>query len=95
MRESLSNWRWLKWLVEALNEEYKFRYGHNKNHKSYEVVMSLPEPNIPDKGLTQFRLAMPDDCKSDFAIESYRKYYQKHKQHLASWTKRGKPGWYK
>lgn len=25
-RESLSNWKWLRNLVEALNQEYKFRF---------------------------------------------------------------------
>ena len=38
---------------------------------------------------------MPKECKSDDAVESYRKYYQTpEKQRIASWKKRGKPKWY-
>ena len=91
---SLSNWQWLWCLVQALNDEWKYRYEHIRNHKSIYIVNKLPEPNIADIGLTPFALAMPADCKSNNAVESYRKYYREHKQHLASWKKRGKPEWY-
>jgi hypothetical protein len=51
---------------------------------------------FPNVGLTPFALAMPKECKSDDAVESYRKYYQTlDKQRIASWKKRGKPTWYK
>lgn len=94
-RESLSNWRWLKTLLISLHEEWKFRYEHTKNHKSFLVSSNLSEPNIEDIGLTQFKLAMPDDCKENDSISAYRKYYIKYKQHLALWKKRDIPGWFK
>jgi hypothetical protein len=39
--ESLSNWKWLRSLAKALNQEYKFRFDKKINHKSYDLVQSL------------------------------------------------------
>jgi len=94
-RQSLSNWLWLKKLSFHLNEEYKYRYGHVRNHKSYDVIESLPTPNIPDVGLTPFAQAMPDYCKSDNAVDAYRKYYVLEKKNIVNWKKRNVPSWYK
>jgi thiamine phosphate synthase YjbQ (UPF0047 family) len=94
-RESLDNWLWLRDLTAHLNEEYKYRYGHTKNHKSYDMMMTLPLPNILSIGITKFRLAMPDDVRMEDPIESYRAYYKKYKSHIAKWKKRDVPEWYK
>ena len=94
-RQSLSNWLWLKKLSFHLNEEYKYRYGHVRNHKSYDVIESLPAPNIPDMGLTPFAQAMPDYCKSDDAVDAYRRYYILEKKDIVNWKKRNLPNWYK
>jgi len=102
MRASLENYMWTLDLVEAMHEEWKYRYNHppEKKHKSFEVAAYLrtyapTADKFPSTGLTPFALAMPDECKSDDPIESYRKYYQSEaKQKLASWKKRGKPDWY-
>ena len=83
-RASLSNWRYLKKLVIALHEEYRARYG-NKIHKSYEVAMSLPEPNFIDIGLTKFACAMPDEYITDDPVESYRRFYVNDKAKFAKW----------
>lgn len=102
MRASLDNYLWTLQLVDAMHEEWKFRYNHppEKMHKSYIVAKFLREyapsaDKFPHTGLTQFALAMPVECKSDDPIEAYRKYYQTaDKQKIASWKKRGKPDWY-
>lgn len=93
-RESLDNWCWLRDLTEAMNAEYRFRYGRDYNHKSYDKIMELPVPPIPSIGITKFRLAMPDDVKVEDPIESYRNYYVKYKSHIAQWKKRQTPEWY-
>jgi Pyrimidine dimer DNA glycosylase len=89
--ESVDNYNWLVALGLALCEEYTYRYG--KIHACEEVIRSVGEaPNgMPQVGLTQFALAMPDDVKSDDVIMSYREYYRVHKQHIAKWTKRFVP----
>lgn len=91
-RESLANWKYLKNLAKVLNTEYGFRYG--KSHKSWSVIQELPEPNIPDIGVTPFALAMPDQYKTSDPVQSYRNYYIGEKRHLASWKKRAQPEWW-
>ena len=93
-RESLSNWLWLKELARQLNIEYRYRYKNIYNHKSYDVIESLPIPNIDDVGLTAFPQAMPDYCKVEDAVDAYRLYYIREKSSIASWTKRNAPDWY-
>ena len=103
MRSSLENYMWTLDLVEAMHEEWKYRYDHpaEKMHKSYIVAKYLREmapsaDKFPNTGLTPFALAMPVECKSEDAVEAYRQYYQSpDKQRIASWKKRGKPDWYK
>jgi hypothetical protein len=93
-RESLDNWKWLRDLSEALNDEYMYRYEKFVLHKAFETIQTLPEPNIPNIGITPFRLAMPDDVKVEDPVESYRNYYNKYKTHIASWTNRIEPVWF-
>lgn len=103
VRSSLENYLWTIRLVEAMHDEWKYRYNHpvEKQHKSYIVAMYLKShAPLADKfsqtGLTRFALAMPDKYKRDDPIESYRNYYQsEEKQKIASWKNREKPRWYK
>jgi hypothetical protein len=94
--ESVDNWLWLKCFALALNEEYKYRYDKVVDHKSAIVIKNLPTPNLPSKGMTEFAKAMPDNIKiiSD-PVEAYRQYYMQEKRHIAKWTKREKPSWWK
>lgn len=92
--ESQSNWNWLRRLGLALNEEFKYRYDNDDDHKSATVIRELPTPPLPEQGLTRPALAMPDSCKRESPIEAYRTYYRQEKDHLAEWTKREPPEWY-
>ena len=60
VRTSLANYRWLYDLTFYLNLEYRRRFNHSYSHKSFNMIDSAPEPNIPNKGLTTFVQAMPD-----------------------------------
>jgi len=93
VRESLSNWKFLRSLAKALNDEYKFRFNHTENHKSWDVIASLTEPpELEDKGLTPFAQAMPEQYRVvGDPVEAYRRYYIGAKFHLAQWTKRRVP----
>jgi hypothetical protein len=105
-RECIENYDWLCKFSLELIEEYKYRY--EKIHKSQAVIewAIKNRPNLPIKGkFTKFALAMPDDCKVDDPIVSYRNYYRMYKQYwekkdkktgevkqiLHTWTKRDKP----
>ena len=92
-RESLSNYNWLVRLTRLLNYEYRYRYDKDINHKSYDLVKTLPTPKIPDIGLTAFAQAMPDQYKNENVVKAYRDYYINEKSSFLTWTKRKKPKW--
>lgn len=92
--ESLSNWKWLKMLVFALNQEYQFRFEPLKDHKSFCVVQELALPLIEDLGITERPQAMPDKYQvPGDPISAYRHYYKIEKLHLLTYTKREVPVW--
>jgi hypothetical protein len=91
VQESLDNYLWLVRLTTELNKEWQFRYGHMRNHKSYDVMMTLPVPKLPKKGLTRFAQAMPDYCKDFNAVDAYRTYYILEKSSMLKYTKRETP----
>ena len=94
VRDSMQNYYWLYKMTEALNDEYKFRFNHTVNHKSFDVIKSLPVPNLPNINMTKFARAMPDECKiTDNIVKSYRNYYNMEKQNIMKWTNRNIPKW--
>lgn len=92
--KSLSNWILLRQLAEELNQEFRYRFNHLKNHKSYDVITRIPLPPIHDLGLTEIPQVMPDEYKQDNPVLAYRHYFTACKSHLAKWTKRGAPYWF-
>jgi len=92
-RTSLDNYEWLYVYSLALGEEYTYRYG--KTHKSLsEVILKLPDIELPRTGLTPFATAMPDELKGDNVVEAYRRFYHKDKATFAEWKYRDKPYWW-
>lgn len=94
-RECLENYIWLADLCLELCKEYTYRY--EKRHKSQDVVewCIINKPNLIENGdITEFALAMPDECKIGNSVESYREYYIKHKQSISSWKHRETPYWF-
>lgn len=94
-RSSSENYKWLYDLFYELCEEYTYRYKktHLCSTKFRDILAFVPK-NIPIGPMTPFALAMPDECKTENAIESYRNYYKTHKRHLCTWSKRDVPEWY-
>ena len=92
--ESYANWQWLVKHSRALCREYTDRYG--KVHKSQTVTEWAENLDIrlPTIGQTPFRLAMPDEYKTNNPVESYRKYYAGAKAHFAKWKTGNVPGWW-
>ncbi len=94
-RECLENYIWLCDLGMALAREYTHRY--NKRHKSQAIVEWCYDnlPNIPELGdITPFAKAMPDECKVDDVVESYRRYYIMEKKDFCKWKNRDIPKWF-
>ena len=107
VRRSLANWRWLRSLAFALGKEFDWRYRRKRQHKSLDVIETLPEPNIPDLGMTPFHLAMPKRFYREDPVEAYRLYYKVIKRQYKvrskygsarlvnhTWQRRGKPHWW-
>jgi hypothetical protein len=97
--KNFDNFAWLVAYTHALHDEYQYRYG--KEHLSYKTLKlnHIITQDVIAYGnkLSIINLSpacvMPDKCKLDSVIESYRNYYQMHKSHLFSWTKRKIPPW--
>jgi len=95
-RKSKQNFQWLMNLLDKLHDEWIYRYNHPKDkiHASYyKFVDGYIEPDLPDIGMTDFVLDMPDKYKCECAVKSYRDYYIGDKQHLLKYTKREIPDW--
>ena len=92
--ESQANAEWLATLAWHLNNEWRARYDHNHNHKSWEVIRSM-EDNIgklPSKRRTPFVQAMPEEFKQPDPVEAYRTYY--HSKPFAKWRYTSEPYWW-
>ena len=100
--KSAYNYIWLYKHMMALNDEYKLRYNHTKDHMCIQKLGQLlktPPYNAPIniKG-TDATPAMPDHCKiPNDVVGSYRKYYILEKRRFAKWEKPNAvmPDWYK
>jgi hypothetical protein len=94
--ESLANWKWLRRLALALNDEYRYRFGNKGDHSSAVVARKLPPPPIENIGLTEFAQAMPEKYRvRGDPVAAYRKFYIGEKSRFAKWTRRRVPGWYR
>ena len=101
--ESYDNFEWLLIHSLALCDEKTIRYPSRPRLYIENFLLWIGKQTIslPTKGLTKFALAMPEACKVDDEIQSYRNYYIKHKKFDVSgkvmnkWTNRGCPWWYK
>ena len=90
-RTSEQNYLWLVELAHYVNEEYKYRYGHTSNHKSFDVICELPVPKLPKSGWTEPPRCMPDEFKVDSVVQSYRNYYKGAKAAIATYKNRNVP----
>ena len=93
-----SHLNWLNQHALALTQEYNYRY--NKPHKSSDVLHYIQNDimkyiftnQTPD----DFAMCMPDFCKTNTAIMSYRNYYRYKRYNMKimmSWTNRLPPEW--
>ncbi len=94
VEDSYDNFCWLKNLTLALNDEYRFRFERQNDHKSISVLSEIDQYDFEPRGLTEFAQAMPDCYKvQGSAVDAYRKFYLGEKMHFARWTKRNVPHW--
>ena len=100
VRKSRENFFWLFVYSLTLCNEYSIRY--NKTHKSREIIYLCYDlfsknkqeiPFIHDKQ-TPFVQAMPEEYKTEDAVQAYRTYYIKDKSRFAKWKLNNVPEWY-
>jgi len=95
VEKSRSNYLWLKELTHYLNEEFKTRYKKSSNHLSFDKMQTLEFPSfLPDLGLTEHPKCMPEHCKKENVVDSYRTYYILDKNEIAQWKYSAIPYWY-
>ena len=93
VRENAHNYVWLFRLFGALMDEYTYRYGKKHACEHLASTLSYRPKNIPKGSLTEPPCCMPDDCKVDSTIDSYRNYYKTYKSHMFLWKNRPQPVW--
>ena len=94
VERSFDNFSWLRNLAFALNNEYRFRFEKEVDHKSISVLHELSIHDYEKRGLTEFAQAMPEKYKvPENPIKAYRQYYLGEKMAFAKWTKRSIPYW--
>ena len=78
----------------GLCSEYTRRY--DKVHKSQKVIewCNANRPELPTGSLTEHPKCMPDHCKTESVVESYRQYYVIEKSYFAQWKDGNIPEWY-
>lgn len=83
-------------LMEELNTECQFRYGHSRTHETLRKVREWPFPSLPDAGFVEPPKCVHDDFKQiPDTVEAYRAYYNRDKAPFAYWTNRQPPSWFK
>ncbi len=94
VRASTENYQWLIDHAMGLCAEYTRRY--DKTHKSQRVIEWCNEnrPELPIGILTEQPKCMPDHCKTESVVESYRQYYIIEKSYFAQWKDGNVPKWY-
>lgn len=95
VEESADNFSWLVQLAHALNREFRWRYGRNRDHASIHVLREIEYVRLPSRGLTPFVQVMPEQYRvPGDAVSAYRAYYIGEKAEFATWKKRAMPAWF-
>lgn len=93
--ENGANWDLLVDLTKELNEEYRFRFNHKNNHKSYDVIMNLTKPHYNNEIFTGMFNSVTDEVRRTNitdTIKYYRQYYKDKTNTMnMKWTKREIP----
>lgn len=95
VRLNEENYTWTCNLLYWLLKEYTYRYSKTyKVAEMYEKFRINPK-NIKDGFFTYPVLAMPEHYKQSDPVQAYRDYYMGEKRHIAKWTNREVPFWWR
>lgn len=95
--ENERHWDFLISLVAELNIEYKRRFNHIENHKSFDVILRLEKPKYLSNFPIKEYVVVTDRVEKlplEKTIQAYRKYYrQKFFEFPMRWSNIEKPDW--
>lgn len=93
-RQTDANYHWLYQLFDGCLREYTARYGKaHSAERLKEFLLSAPK-NIQPGTLTPFAQAMPNEYKTENAVEAYRSFYVGAKARFAKWKNTEAPTWF-
>jgi hypothetical protein len=95
-RSSMENYLWLCELGIAYCEEYRHRYGYEKEHSCEKHLRWLytNPPDVEYNGFWEPPQCMPEEYKvEDDAVQAYRNYYIGEKLGFIRYTNRDAPYW--
>ena len=76
IEKSFDNFTWLKDLALALNNEYRFRFEKEVDHKSISILHETSSYEDESLGLTEFAKAMPEKYSvAGDPTAAYRQFY--------------------
>lgn len=94
-RQSIANYNWLVDMMDSLCKTYTRCF--NKVHKCEAIGLLRKLKTVPNNlKIGEFTMptpAMPEYCKVDDVVQSYRNYYLNEKSRMFSWTNREIPNW--
>lgn len=86
--QSILEWLHLQFHSHSLPSKNLFSTKYK-----FKKEQSLARVNVPD-GCSYIPLCMPEECKGNDPVVSYRMYYKKEKVRFAKWTNRPIPPWF-
>lgn len=93
--QNINNWLWT--VNHGIALCFEFRYRFDKKHFTEDFILWCQKnsPKLSIEKLSPFAQAMPEQYRCEDAVKAYRNYYIHEKSHLAKWTKREVPNWFK
>jgi hypothetical protein len=101
VRDTKQNFDWTLQHAYALCEEFSYRFGKLHKCQGYLdwIASNLPLSNLRDYEQTDWPRCFGDYeeivGETENAVYDYRRYYMLAKRHLAKWTRREIPEWYR
>ena len=91
---SFDNYLWLKGLTFFLNDEYRFRFDRDDDHRAIRTLHSISSYRFERRGLTPFAQVMPVRYRmANDPVRAYRRFYIGEKLGFARWSLRQMPDW--
>lgn len=99
VRSSRGNYVWTLDLLDALLEEFNYRYPRKGGHATARLIPALRRRiasdavRWPSEDLTPPAQAMPEQYRGPDPASAYRRYYLAEKRDLLTYTRRTAPDW--